>query len=116
VNELQPTVNRSVCLGVEHRTASARLYSMAGHCWSRDVYRARVRHFVYVILVTRHVVFTVRQLRARPPYCLRHVRHIVYVTLYCCLVAIAAVVHKRHIAYSMHVTIQILLKSIYFEF
>jgi hypothetical protein len=39
---------------------------------SRDVYRERVRHFVYVILVTRHVVFTVRLLRARPPYCLRH--------------------------------------------
>jgi hypothetical protein len=43
---------------------------------SRDVYRARVRHFVYV-------------------------------TLYCCLVAIATVVHQRHIAYSMHVTIYI---------
>jgi hypothetical protein len=43
--------------------------------------------------------------RARPPFCLRHVRHIVYVTPYCCLVAIATVVHKLHIAYSMHVTI-----------
>jgi hypothetical protein len=33
-------------------------------------------------------------------------RHIVCgVTLYCCPVAIATVVHKRHIAYSMHVTI-----------
>jgi hypothetical protein len=51
------------------------------------MYRARVRHFVYVIPVTRHVVFTVRLLRARPPYCLRHFRHIVYVTLYCCAVA-----------------------------
>jgi hypothetical protein len=64
-------------------TASARLYSMAGP-------------------LLGHVCLP----RARPPYCLRHVCHIVYVTLYCCLVAIATVVHKRHIAYSMHVTIR----------
>jgi hypothetical protein len=86
-------------------TASARLYSMAGPLLSHVMFTARASAIFYVILVKRHVVFTVRLLRARPPYCLRHVRHIVYVTLYCCLVAIATVVHKRHIAYSMHVTI-----------
>jgi hypothetical protein len=60
---------------------------------SRDFYRARVRHIVYVILITRHV-------------CRARVRHIVCsVILYCCLVPIATVVHKRHIAYSMHVAI-----------
>jgi hypothetical protein len=59
---------------------------------SRDVYRTRVRHIVCVILVTRRVMFTV------PPYCLR--RHTLL--LHGCL---ATVVNKRHIAYSMHVTI-----------
>jgi hypothetical protein len=42
---------------------------------SRDVYRARVRHIIYVILVTRHVMFTVLLPPARPPYCLQHARH-----------------------------------------
>jgi hypothetical protein len=59
---------------------------------SRDVFRARVRHIVCVIHVTRHVMFTV------PPYCLR--RHTLL--LPGCL---ATVVHKRYIAYSMHVTV-----------
>jgi hypothetical protein len=51
---------------------------------SRDVYRARVRHTVYVtsaILFTSHSIVD------------------------CCLAAIATVVHNRHIAYSMHVII-----------
>jgi hypothetical protein len=52
-------------------TASARLYTMAGPLLSHVMFTARVRHFVYVI-VTRRVMFTVRLLRARPPYCLRH--------------------------------------------
>jgi hypothetical protein len=52
---------------------------------SRDVYRAGVRHIVYVILVTRHMVFTVPRRRVR--------------------VRAVAVVNKRHIAYSMHVTV-----------
>jgi hypothetical protein len=46
---------------------------MAGALLSHVMFTARVHHFVYVILVTRHVVFTVRLLlRACPPYCLRH--------------------------------------------
>jgi hypothetical protein len=65
---------------------------------SRDFHRARVRHIVCVILVTRHVMFTVTLPRARLPYCLR--RHTLL--LHGCL---ATVVNKRHIAYSMHFTI-----------
>jgi hypothetical protein len=87
---------------------------MAGPLLSHVMFTARVRHFVFDILVTRHVVFTLRLLRARPPFCLRHVRHIVYVTLYCCLVAIATVVHKGHIAYSKHVTILIVKVRVLF--
>jgi hypothetical protein len=48
--------------------------------------------------LTRHVVFTVLPLRARPPYCLQRHTHL----LHGCL---ATVVNKRYIAYSMHVTI-----------
>jgi hypothetical protein len=51
-----------------------------------------------VILVTRHVIFIVPLPRAGPPYCLR--RHTLL--LHGCL---ATVVNKRHIAYSMHVTL-----------
>jgi hypothetical protein len=54
--------------------------------------------YCYVILVTRHVMFTVTLPRARPPYCLR--RHTLL--LHGCL---ATVVNKRHISYSMHVTL-----------
>jgi hypothetical protein len=57
---------------------------------SRDVYRARVRHPVCVIIVTCHVMFTV------PPYCLRRHTLLLHGRL-------ATVVNKRHIAYSMHV-------------
>jgi hypothetical protein len=66
-------------------TSSARLYSMAGPLLS-------------------HVMFTAHA----SAILLRHVRHSVYFTLYCCLVAIATVVHNRHIAYSMHVPILLL--------
>jgi hypothetical protein len=48
--------------------------------------------------VTRHVMFTVPLLRSRPPYCLR--RHTLL--LRGCP---ATVVNKRHIPYSMHVTV-----------
>jgi hypothetical protein len=62
---------------------------------SRGVYRARIRHILYVILVTRHVMFT-----ARPPYCLqRHTLLLPGCHSNGC--------KQRHFAYSMHVTIYI---------
>jgi hypothetical protein len=71
-------------------TAAYHLYSMAAPTVeSRGVYSARVRHIVYVILVTGHVVFTV------PCRCVR--------------VRAVAVVNKPHIAYSKHETIQIFM-------
>jgi hypothetical protein len=48
-------------------------------------------------VVTRHVVFTVMLPCARPPCCFRH-----SLLFWGC---IATVVSKRHIAYSMHVTL-----------
>jgi hypothetical protein len=50
-------------------------------------------------------MFTVTLPRARPPYCLR--RHTLL--LHGCL---ATVVHKRHIAYSMHVTVYLVVPCI----
>jgi hypothetical protein len=58
-----------------------------------------------VILVTRHVIFTVPLPLARPPCCLR--RHTLL--SHGCL---ANVVNKRHIAYSMHVTISLGIPSL----
>jgi hypothetical protein len=53
--------------------------------------------------VTRHVVFVTLLPRARPPFCFTS--H----SIDCCLVAMATVINRRHIAYSMLVTILCIL-------
>jgi hypothetical protein len=60
--------------------------------------------YCYVILVTRQVMFTVTLPRARPRYCLRRHTLLLHGRL-------ATVVNKRHIAYSMHVTIMLMVLS-----
>jgi hypothetical protein len=64
---------------------------------SRDVYRARVRHVVCVILVTRQVMFTARA------------SAILFVASHSTVAWLPSNSCKQyHIAYSMHVTIHLL--------